>query len=146
MFPEAVGANPTPIAFAEVYLALQQGVVDAQENPLPTIEAKKFYEPNPHINLTGHITDALLTIIGGPAMAKLDAGDLEILREILREAAAKCTDDIVAAEAALVDGFRQIGVNVHEVDREAFREATVPSHNGPAATWSREIYDRLQAL
>jgi TRAP-type C4-dicarboxylate transport system substrate-binding protein len=44
LFPNAVGANPTPIAFAEVYLALQQGTVDAQENPLPTIEAKKFYE------------------------------------------------------------------------------------------------------
>ncbi|MCK4866614.1 MAG: TRAP transporter substrate-binding protein DctP, partial [Alphaproteobacteria bacterium] len=44
MFPKAVGANPTPLAFAEVYLALQQGVVDAQENPLPTIKAKKFYE------------------------------------------------------------------------------------------------------
>jgi TRAP-type C4-dicarboxylate transport system substrate-binding protein len=42
MFPEAVGANPTPIAFAEVYLALQQGVVDAQENPLPTIQFKKL--------------------------------------------------------------------------------------------------------
>ena len=66
MFPKAVGANPTPIAFAEVYLALQQGVVDAQENPLPTIEAKKFYEVQEYIVLTGHITDALLTIVGGP--------------------------------------------------------------------------------
>ena len=44
LFPHAVGANPTPIAFAEVYLALQNKTVDAQENPLPTIEAKKFYE------------------------------------------------------------------------------------------------------
>jgi tripartite ATP-independent transporter DctP family solute receptor len=146
MFPEAVGANPTPIAFAEVYLALQQGVVDAQENPLPTIEAKKFFEPNPHINLTGHITDALLTIIGGPAKAKMSAEDLDILREILREAAERCTDDIVAAEAALVEGFRGMGVEVHEVDRGPFREATVEAHNGPAATWSRDIYDRLQGL
>ena len=146
MFPEAVGANPTPIAFAEVYLALQQGVVDAQENPLPTIEAKKFYEPNPHINLTGHITDALLTIIGGPAQAKLSAADLATLKDVLREAAVKCTEDIIAKEAALVDGFRKLGVQVHEVDREAFRQATMPAHNGPAATWPKEIYDRLQAL
>ena len=42
MFPEAVGANPTPIAFSEVYLALQQGTVDAEENPLPTIKAKEI--------------------------------------------------------------------------------------------------------
>ena len=64
MFPRAVGANPTPIAFAEVYLALQNGTVDAQENPLPTIDAKKFYEVQKYIVLTGHITDALLTIVG----------------------------------------------------------------------------------
>lgn len=146
MFPEAVGANPTPIAFAEVYLALQQGVVDAQENPLPTIQAKKFYEPNPHINLTGHITDALLTIIGGPAEAKLSAEDLATLKAVLREAAAGATQDIIKSEAALVQWFKDQGVQVHEVDREAFRAATVPAHNGPAATWPREVYDRLQAL
>ena len=56
MYPKVVGANATPIAFAEVYLALQNGTVDAQENPLPTILAKKFYEVQSHINLTGHIT------------------------------------------------------------------------------------------
>src|SRR5690606_12388262 len=75
MFPKAVGANPTPIAFAEVYLALQQGTVDAQENPLPTIQAKNFYEVQSHLTLTGHITDALLTIIGGPTWDSMDEAD-----------------------------------------------------------------------
>src|SRR5688572_22965607 len=65
MFTKSVGANATPIAFAEVYLALQQGTVDGQENPLPTIMAKKFYEVQTHVNLTGHITESLLTIVGG---------------------------------------------------------------------------------
>uniref|UniRef100_UPI002630E60E TRAP transporter substrate-binding protein DctP n=1 Tax=uncultured Limnohabitans sp. TaxID=768543 RepID=UPI002630E60E len=55
--PESCGANPTPIAFAEVYLALQNGTVEAQENPLTTIEAKKFYEVQKAIMLTGHIVD-----------------------------------------------------------------------------------------
>ena len=58
MFTKSVGANATPIAFAEVYLALQQGTVDGQENPLPTIMAKKFYEVQSHIMLTGHITES----------------------------------------------------------------------------------------
>ena len=49
LFPESVGANATPIDFSEVYLALQQGVVDAQENPLPTILAKRFHEVQSHI-------------------------------------------------------------------------------------------------
>ena len=62
MLAKSVGANATPIAFAEVYLALQQGTVDGQENPLPTIMAKKFYEVQSHIMLTGHIAELLLTI------------------------------------------------------------------------------------
>jgi TRAP-type C4-dicarboxylate transport system substrate-binding protein len=146
MFPEAVGANPTPIAFAEVYLALQQGVVDAQENPLPTIQAKKFYEPNKHINLTGHITDALLSIIGGPAAAKMKQEDLATLKAILKEASDKCTQDIIAKEKELVAWFKAQGVEVHEVDRGPFREATVTAHNGPAATWTKDVYDQLQGL
>ena len=64
MFTKSVGANATPIAFAEVYLALQQGTVDGQENPLPTIMAKKFYEVQSHIMLTGHVTESLVTIVG----------------------------------------------------------------------------------
>ena len=57
MFTKSVGANATPIAFSDVYNALQQGLVDGQENPLPTIMAKKFYEVQSHIVLTGHITE-----------------------------------------------------------------------------------------
>ena len=66
--PKACGANPTPIAFAEVYLALQNGTVEAQENPLTTIEAKKFFEVQKNIILTGHISDALLTVISPSLM------------------------------------------------------------------------------
>src|SRR5246127_4324424 len=101
MFPRAVGANPTPIAFAEVYLALQNGTVDAQENPLPTIDAKKFYEVQKYIVLTGHITDALLTIVGGPTWSKLSPEDRKVFDEVLREAADRCTNDIVAVEKSL---------------------------------------------
>jgi tripartite ATP-independent transporter DctP family solute receptor len=146
MFPEAVGANPTPIAFAEVYLALQQGTVDAQENPLPTIEAKKFHEVQTDINLTGHITDALLTIVGGPAWNSLSEEDRTALAEVLDEAADCATDQIVQKEQELADFFREAGVNVNEVDREPFREATMALHNGPDATWDQETYDRLQAI
>src|SRR5216117_699025 len=79
--PKSCGANPTPIAFAEVYLALQNGTVDAQENPLPTIEAKKFYEVQKYIILTGHIIDSLLTVISGQTCTKLSDADKQILAE-----------------------------------------------------------------
>ncbi len=146
MFPRAVGANPAPIAFAEVYLALSQGVVDAQENPLPTIQAKRFYEVQDYIVLTGHITDALLTIVSPATLGRMTDEEQEILFEILREAAENCTQDIVEVEAELAEWFREQGKTVIEVDRTPFRDAVVALHMGPDATWDQETYDRLQAL
>lgn len=146
MFPEATGANPAPIAFAEVYLALQQGTVDAQENPLPTIQAKKFYEVQTNINLTGHITDALLTIVGGPAWDSMDEADQAALTKVTQETAVCATDAIIKAEAELADWFRGEGVQVNEVDRAPFIEAVKAMHNSEMATWDQAIYDRLQAI
>src|SRR5471032_2773535 len=146
MFPRAVGANPTPIAFAEVYLALQNGTVDAQENPLPTIDAKKFYEVQKYIVLTGHITDAILTIVAGGTWNKLSDADRKVFEEVLKEAASKATGEIVDIEKKLGAEFEKRGKIVVKVDRKPFRDATMKLQNGPDATWPREIYDRLQAL
>jgi tripartite ATP-independent transporter DctP family solute receptor len=146
MFPRAVGANPTPIAFAEVYLALSQGVVDAQENPLVTIQAKKFYEVQKNIVLTGHITDALISIVSGSTMKRLSADEQKALTEVLLEAADKCTDDIVRSEKELVDWFKGQGKNVVAVDRKPFRDAVAKMHLGSDATWDKATYDRLQAI
>ena len=146
MFPRAVGANPTPIAFAEVYLALQNGTVDAQENPLPTIDAKKFYEVQKHIVLTGHITDALLTIVGAPTWSKLSDADKKIFEDVLKEAATRATTQIIDIEAKLGSEFAKRGKDVVKVDRKPFRDAVAKLHNGPDATWDKATYDKLQAL
>jgi tripartite ATP-independent transporter DctP family solute receptor len=146
MFPRAVGANPTPIAFAEVYLALQNGTVDAQENPLPTIDAKKFYEVQKFIVLTGHITDALLTIVGGPTWAKLAAADQQIFEAVLKEGAAKATAEIIEIEKRMAAEFEKKGKTVVRADRKPFREAVIKMHNGPDATWPKDVYDKLQKL
>lgn len=97
MFSKAVGANPTSMAFAEAYLALQQGVVDAQENPLPTIQFKKFYEVQKCTTLTGHITDAVMTIAGGPIWESMPDADSDILLGVLKDAAEDCTQEIIKA-------------------------------------------------
>ena len=146
MFPRAVGANPTPIAFAEVYLALQNGTVDAQENPLPTIDAKKFYEVQKYIVLTGHITDALLTIVGAPTWNKLSEADKAIFDQVLKEAAARATAQIIEIEKGLGAEFKKKGKEVVAVDRKPFRDATMKLHNGPDATWDKATYDKLQAI
>lgn len=146
MFPEAVGANATPMAFSEVYLGLQQGVVDAQENPLPTIQFKRFHEVQSHITLTGHITDALLTIVAGRLSDSMSAEDYSTLMAVLKEAAEGASADIRTSELELVDWFREQGTTVNEVDRAPFRAAVADDLNGPQVSWDRETFDRLQAL
>src|SRR5205823_1296780 len=83
--PKSCGANPTPIAFAEVYLALQNGTVDAQENPLTTIEAKKFYEVQKNIILTGHIVDSLATQVAPHVWTKLSDADKKIFTDVSQD-------------------------------------------------------------
>ena len=148
MYAKAVGANPTPIAFAEVYLALQNGTVDGQENPLPTIQAKKFYEVQSHINLTGHILDNLTTVIGSPLWKKLTAQEQQIFESVYKEASARAGASIRESEQKLVDWFKQQGKTVVVPDLKAFRAAAVKIHNDASAgaVWTKELYDRLQAV
>jgi tripartite ATP-independent transporter DctP family solute receptor len=120
--PRACGANTTPIAFAEVYLALQNGTVDAQENPLTTIEAKKFFEVQKNIVLTAHIVDHLNTIVSKTRWASLSAEDKQIFRDVMQEAAARTTKIIEDREKALVDDFKKKGVNVAEIDKSDFEK------------------------
>lgn len=145
-FPKALGANPTPIAFAEVYLALQNGTVDAQENPLPTIEAKKFYEVQKNISLTGHIVDSLLTIVSGQLWGKLSADEKEIFTEVMQEAAEKTGREIIASEARLVEEFKKKGNNVITVDKNAFREAVLKSTKPTDHGYRQQDYDRITAI
>jgi tripartite ATP-independent transporter DctP family solute receptor len=147
MYPKVVGANATPIAFAEVYLALQNGTVDAQENPLPTIFAKKFYEVQTHINLTGHITEMLLVIVSGQLWSRLSVGEREIFQDVFREACAKATVEIAASENRLVDEFaKKYGKTVVKSDRAAFKRAFAKFLVGPDVPWDKALYDKVQAL
>ncbi|MDQ6685598.1 MAG: sialic acid TRAP transporter substrate-binding protein SiaP [Pseudomonadota bacterium] len=142
-FPKALGANPTPIAFAEVYLALQNGTVDAQENPLPTIEAKKFYEVQKNISLTGHIIDSLLTVVSGQTWGKLSAADKKIFGEVMAEAADKAGRDIAASEERLVEEFKKKGNNVIVVDKNAFRAAVLKNTKPSDQGYRQQDYDRI---
>ena len=145
-FPKSLGANATPIAFAEVYLALQNNTVDAQENPLPTIEAKKFYEVQKNISLTGHIVDSLLTIVSGQLWAKLSADEKKIFTDVMQEAAEKTGREIIASEARLVEEFKTKGNNVITVDKNAFREAVLKNTKPTDHGYRQQDYDRITAI
>ena len=144
--PEACGANPTPIAFAEVYLALQNGTVEAQENPLTTIEAKKFYEVQKHIMLTGHIVDGLTTQVAPHVWTKLNDAEKKIFSDVALEAAARATDKIKKREAELVDEFKKKGLGVHQVNRQSFVDAVLKAKPVASLGYDPKDYERITAI
>ncbi len=144
--PKSCGANPTPIAFAEVYLALQNGTVEAQENPLTTIEAKKFYEVQKNIMLTGHIVDGLTTQVAPHVWSKLSDSEKQMFTDVTREAAAKATGDIKKREAELTDEFKKKGINIVTVDRKDFADAVLKNATLESMGFDKKDYDRIVAI
>jgi tripartite ATP-independent transporter DctP family solute receptor len=144
--PKSCGANPTPIAFAEVYLALQNGTVEAQENPLTTIEAKKFFEVQKHIMLTGHIVDGVVTQIAPHVWTKLTDAEKKIFMDVTQEAAARGTAQIVKRESELVEEFKKKGLNIVQVNRQSFVDAVLKNFTPEQLGYDRKDYDRIVAL
>jgi tripartite ATP-independent transporter DctP family solute receptor len=144
--PKACGANPTPIAFAEVYLALQNGTVEAQENPLTTIEAKKFYEVQKFIMLTGHIVDSLATQVAPHVWSKLSDAEKQMFTEITQQAAQNATNDIKKREAELADEFRKKGLKVTAVDPKSFQDAVMKNVPLEGMGYTKADWDKIQAL
>ena len=144
--PRACGANTTPIAFAEVYLALQNGTVDAQENPLTTIEAKKFFEVQKNIVLTGHIVDHLNTLISKTRWASLSDEDKKIFVDVMQEAATKTTKIIEDREKSLVDEFKNRGLNVVEVDKADFEKTVLEKVSFEDFGYEKSDWEAIRAV
>lgn len=144
--PKSCGANPTPIAFAEVYLALQNGTVEAQENPLTTIEAKKFYEVQKAIMMTSHIVDGLTTQVAPHVWNKLTPDEQKIFVEVTREAAARATDKIKKREAELTEEFRKKGLQIVPVNRQTFVDAVLKNAPVESMGFTRADYDKIVAI
>ncbi|GAB3480035.1 sialic acid TRAP transporter substrate-binding protein SiaP [Marinomonas epiphytica] len=146
IFPRATGANPTPMAFSEVYLGLQQGVVDAQENPLSTIKAKKFHEVQSHISLTGHITISSLTIVSSLVKSKVSDADYQAIKEITKQASYRASDQINQSEQELGEWFKSQGIVVEKVDGEAFQDMVLNYMEDLDTPFTAEQVERLKSL
>ena len=144
---EAWGAKPTPIAFPELYLALSQGAVDGQENPLPTIQSGKFQEVQKYLVLTGHIITPRLVIVNDAAWKALSKSDRGMLKAAI-ESGAKWQDaELAGQEAKLVDTFKAAGMTVIEPNLESFRKpvlATVPKMFEDK--WGKGQFEKLLAM
>jgi tripartite ATP-independent transporter DctP family solute receptor len=145
--PRAVNANPTPVNFGEVYLALQQGTVDAEENPLTTIYSMKFHEVQKYICLTQHMMEPAHIVISPTAWKKMSKDDRKILTRITEKAGANISKTSMQQEQELVQKFKQAGnIIITDVDREAFRKACEPFNLSPDRPWTSQQYRELQAL
>ncbi|MFQ3229114.1 sialic acid TRAP transporter substrate-binding protein SiaP [Reinekea sp.] len=125
-FAKYAGASPSPIAFSEVYLALQTNAVDGQENPLPTINAKKFYEVQSHLALTGHMVQDVLTVMNTDSLKDLKASDRKLVLAAVEKGAQFMAEEVIKGEKELISFFEGEGLTVTRPDVAPFQEAMKP--------------------
>lgn len=128
-YAKFVGASPTPMAFTEVYLALQTNAVDGQENPLSAIKSSKFYEVQSYIAMTNHIINDQNYIVGKSSWQKLPEDLQQILADGVEKAGKAHTEMFMNDEKNLINYFQENGVTITEPNLEAFKAALKPVHD-----------------
>lgn len=124
---ETLGANPTPMNFGEVYSALQQGVIDGQENPLAIITSQRFYEVQKYLSTTGHVFAVYMPVISKSFFDGLSADHQKLIHESMAAARAHQAELVASEDAAQLKQIRAAGVEVLELtaeQRQAFAEQT----------------------
>ncbi|GGX41793.1 sialic acid TRAP transporter substrate-binding protein SiaP [Saccharospirillum salsuginis] len=145
-FAKYSGASPAPIAFSEVYLALQTNAVDGQENPLPTINAQKFYEVQDYLALTGHMAQDIITIVSEKTYQGLSGQDRDALEEALQAGADFMAQEVIEGERELVDFFKSEGLTVTRPDQQPFRDAMQPMYDEFEKELGESLVADIQAL
>ncbi len=144
---KALGSNPTPISFSEIYTSLSTGAIDGQDNPLPTTKAAKFYEPCKYVILTHHVIEPLSPTINekkwqalGPELQE----KMMIALETTRKAAEEWT---LSDEAELVSFFESQGLTVVEPDIDAFVKYASDyymSRKDLVSSWDMDLYQQVR--
>ena len=144
----ALGASATPLAFSEVYTALSTGAVDGQDNPLPTVVDKKFYEVTKQIALTSHLVDLNYIAFSKEVWDGLSADQQMTVQRAADAAAAYGRLKQLDKENNLADFIRSQGVEIYTPDLEAFRTHVQAQYVGSevAASWPDGVLDRINAL
>ncbi|HCG62742.1 MAG: C4-dicarboxylate ABC transporter substrate-binding protein [Spirochaetae bacterium HGW-Spirochaetae-4] len=143
----ALGANPTPISFSELYMALQTKTVDGQDNPLPSTKNAKFFEVTKSITLTNHLVDSVWPAINEAKWQSLTSQQQEWVMEGVRAGVEYCDTTNLKAEAELVQFFRDAGLSVYEADVDAFSEHVLAQYLNSdfSKTWNLEFFEKVQA-
>jgi tripartite ATP-independent transporter DctP family solute receptor len=145
---QAYSANPTPMAFSEVFTALQTGVIDGQENPFAQIWSAKFQEVQNYLSLTGHVYTPAYVTAGKQKFESLPAEVQQVLEETAKE-----TQDFVYETAAMLDEnllikLKEGGIQVNQADKDAFIAASQPIYDAFSqdVEIGKELIDRAISL
>ncbi|MBW6506547.1 MAG: TRAP transporter substrate-binding protein DctP [Rhodobacteraceae bacterium] len=143
----ALGANPVPVAFGEVYTGLQTGAIDGQDNPLPTVKDSKFYEVTKQIVLTSHLVDLNYLALSLDAWNKMTPEQQAATQSSADAAAETGRQRQLKLEDELVQFFKDQGLKVYEPDVAAFRDAVQAAYLASpyAASWPEGIVDAINA-
>lgn len=146
---KALGAEAQQIRFAELYVALQQGVVDGQENPLVNIHASKLYEVQKHLALTNHQFQMTPLLMSKRTWDRLSEADRKAVLEAAAEATALQRRLSAEADARLLDELKAKGVQVTTPDKAAFEKATADVDDkwvaGPIGPYVRKVIAAARA-
>ncbi len=148
---KALGGNPTPMSFSEVYMGLKTGAVEGQDNPLPTDKNAKFYEVTKYIVLTDHLADSVWPTINENTWKSLSDQQKTWVVESIEAARASCDEQNLGNEAKLKDFFTSKGlVIIEDPDKAAFQKYAKNSYltdsKDISKDWDLKLYDEIQAV
>lgn len=146
---KALGANPTPMTFGEVYTGLQTGAIDGQDNPLTTTRAQKWYEVTDYIILTGHVIEPMCISINEKKWQSLSNDQKRIMTEGVKIATEYTDSHNLESEKKDVEFFREQGLKIIEPDIDAFMKATEKAYLGNPdmiKNWDMDVYEAIRKL
>ena len=145
---QALGANPTPMAYAETYTGLQTGAIDGQDNPLPNVENMKFYEVMSQIVLTSHLVGFDLLTVSGKVWKSMSPEQQKRFQAAADAAIDFSQKKHLAREKELVEFFKSKGLQIYEPDQAAFRKHAQEKYlaSDLAKDWPKGMIDKINAL
>ncbi|SFR06375.1 TRAP transporter substrate-binding protein [Desulfoscipio geothermicus] len=138
-----LGADPTPMAWGEVYTALQQKTIDGQENPIPIIYNMKIYEVQKYLALTGHFYSPALLLIGQKSLDKLSPEQQNIIKKAAVEAATYEREQIKVQEDEQLAKLEEKGMVITRPDKNALREATMAVYEKYEGRFGKDTIQKI---
>ena len=144
---KALGANPSPVDYSELYMALQQGIVDGQENPIPSIFSMKFYEVQKYLFFTNHNHEFIFPVMNSRVWERLPANYKKIFTDALLEVRPISEKMLADLTADNLKSMTARGLQVHEVNVEAFRNFAIPIVLAEfGKDWFPNIYEDIKKV